>query len=68
MIADRQIHTHTDMLITILRSPIGGGVMIRHADMLPEPIFSTILTQNIKHGTFFKKTREKRKKISSIYN
>jgi len=24
MIADRQTHTHTDTLITILRSPIGG--------------------------------------------
>jgi len=29
MIADRQTdkHTHTDTLITILRSPIGGGVI-----------------------------------------
>jgi len=26
MIADRQTHTHTDTLITILRCPIGGGV------------------------------------------
>jgi len=49
------------MLITILRSPIGGGVMIRHADMLPEPIFSTILTQNIKHGTFLKKNKREKK-------
>ena len=28
MIADRQTHTETDALITILRSPIGGGVII----------------------------------------
>ena len=27
MIADRQTHTHTDTLVTILRSPIGGGVI-----------------------------------------
>ena len=29
-IVDRQSYTQTDTLITILRSPIGGGVILLH--------------------------------------
>jgi len=34
MIADRQAQRQTDTVITVLRSPIGGGVMNRSIELL----------------------------------
>jgi len=54
MIADRQTDTHTEMIITMLCSPIGGGVNIHCESKKQDTKLLTITSPNIyRFRTFF---------------